>query len=85
MKIRVQRKDGTIEALTLDGRFEVVNGEYMHRFTAISESRLDHYFTHEGFYDGWGGAAHCDEQTANDTIAAMEEKREVEIEMVQPD
>ena len=75
MKIRVQRADGRVEILTLRGPVEVAEGKFQNRIT--DRSGLDHYFTHEGFYDGWGGAVCCDEQTAHEMIASMEQKREI--------
>jgi hypothetical protein len=75
MKIRVQHDDGRTETLTLRGSVEVVEGKFMNRLT--DGSGMDHYFLHDGSYDGWGGAISCDERTARDTIEAMEEKREM--------
>jgi hypothetical protein len=76
MKIRVQREDRSAEVLTLKGDVDIVEGKYQNRIT--DGSGLDHYFTLDGFYDGWGGAVCCDEQTAAETISAMEQKREIE-------
>jgi len=30
------------------------------------------------YYDGWGGTLCCDEQTAEDIVRSMEQKREIE-------
>lgn len=76
MKIRVQHKDGRLEILTLKGPLEVLEGKFQNRIT--DQSGVDRYFTHDGFYDGWGGAVCCDEQTAHDMIASMEQKRQIE-------
>jgi hypothetical protein len=76
MKIRVEREDGKIETLSLKGTWEIVEGKYQNRIS--DESGMDYFFTHEGHYDGWGGAVCCDEQAAKDVIASMEQKREIE-------
>ncbi len=76
MKIRVQRSDGAIETISLEGKWEVVDGEFQNRITR--EPRFDHWFTHDGYYDGWGGAVCCDEQTTDALLDAMEQKREIE-------
>jgi len=79
MKLRVQRADGRIETITLrEGPWEVIDGQHQNRI--MTEPRLDHYFTKDGHYDGWGGAVCCDEQTAADLISSMEQKREVTID-----
>jgi hypothetical protein len=78
VKIRVQRSndDEKIETISLKGKWEVIEGKYQNRIS--DESGLDHYFTHEGYYDGWGGAIRCDEQTAAEIVCSMEQKRETE-------
>lgn len=76
MKIRVQREDESIETLSLKGKWKVIEGQYQNRIS--DELGLDHFFTHAGYYDGWGGAVCCDEQTANDVIRSMEQKRQIE-------
>lgn len=78
MKIRVLRKNGEVETIILRGRLEIVDGEYMNRITVVSGLRFDHYFTHDGFYDGWGGAVSCNEETALESIQIMERKRKTE-------
>jgi hypothetical protein len=76
MKLRVQRADGKIETISLrEGTWSVIDGRFQNRIT--TEPRLDHYFTPDGHYDGWGGAVCCDEQTAADLISAMERKRKI--------
>jgi hypothetical protein len=76
MKIRVEREDGRVETLFLKGRWHVVEGKYQNRLS--DESGIDYFFTHDGHYDGWGGAVCCDEQTAHEMTALMEQKREIE-------
>lgn len=76
MKIRVQRNNDSVETLSLKGTWQVIEGKHQNRIS--DESGVDHFFTHDGYYDGWGGAVCCDEQTAADTLQAMEQKRQVE-------
>ncbi len=52
MKIRVKQEGGEIEVLELVGPLVVREGEYLNSIR--SNDGLDHYFTHEGYYDGWG-------------------------------
>ena len=54
MKIRVQRRDGRIETISVVGPAKIHHGDGLdHLHSADS---LDHYFTPEGYYDGWGKA-----------------------------
>jgi hypothetical protein len=77
MKIRVQRSDGRIETITLrEGQWEVIDGQYQNRLTM--NPRFDHYFTQDGYYDGWAGDVCCDEQTSHEMIDAMEQNRQIE-------
>jgi hypothetical protein len=81
MKIRVQRSDGKIETIILRvGKYDVIEGSHQNRVTTefTSDFRFDQYFTKDGHYDGWGGAVCCDEQTAHETIDAMEQNRQIE-------
>ena len=54
MKIRVEAKDGTKETITLVPPIrEIYDGE---RLSCISSGDgTDHWFTPDGYYDGWGG------------------------------
>ena len=73
MRIRVQRRDGRIEVLTISEDTRVVAGPVLHR---LSDGRRDDYFTPEGYYDGWGmGAEEMTPEQAADTIAAIEGAR----------
>jgi hypothetical protein len=76
MKIRVQREDKTVETLSIKGKWEITEGKYQNRIS--DESGMDHFFTHAGYYDGWGGAVSCGEQTAEEILRSMEQKREIE-------
>ncbi len=51
MKVKVLREDGSVETLTLSGNMICVNGSLLNQ---IQDPNLDHYFTPDGYYDGWG-------------------------------
>jgi len=53
MKLRVQHRDGRIETITLHGRWSIIEGELLNRI--VDENGSEHFFTHDGHYDGWGG------------------------------
>ena len=55
MKIKVLHEDGSIETLTLAGDLRCVEGQHLHRAQADA---LEHFFTPDGHYDGWGRALH---------------------------
>ncbi len=52
MKLRVQREDGRIETLELCGTWVFQEGKLLSRM--LHESGYEHFFTPEGYYDGWG-------------------------------
>ena len=52
MKIRVQHENGTIETIELIEPLKVHEGNWLN--SIFSNDGLDHYFTQEGYYDGWG-------------------------------
>lgn len=52
MKIRVQHPDGRIETIHLRGQLEAVDGQILDKLT---DGSLEHFFDHDGYYDGWGG------------------------------
>jgi len=74
MKLRVQHEDGRIEILSLSGIWQVRDGAYLNRIT--DESGFEYFFTHDGHYDGWGGATCLSPSAADEVTQAMEEKRE---------
>ena len=75
MILRVQHKDGTIELLNLSGEWIVVDGTHMNRIRG--PQGFEHFFTFEGYYDGWGGAIQpTDPSTADAIIEAIESKRQ---------
>ena len=53
MKLRVQHRDGRIETITLHGQWSIIEGEFLNRI--VDETGSEHFFTQEGYYDGWGG------------------------------
>ena len=52
MKLRVQREDGQIQTLELRGTWVFREGKVLGRL--VHESGDEHFFTPEGYYDGWG-------------------------------
>jgi len=75
MVIRVQHKDGTSELLNLSGDWTVIEGKYLNRIR--SPQGFEHFFTFEGYYDGWGRAIQpTDPSTADAVIDAIESKRQ---------
>lgn len=53
MKIRVQRRDGRIETITLVPPVsEIRDGSNLSSFKC--GEGVEHFFTPEGHYDGWG-------------------------------
>lgn len=74
MKIQVRHRDGSLETITIRGTWTVVEGEYMDRITS---NGFDHFFNHDGTYDGWGGVVSCGDQEASEILQAMESKREI--------
>ena len=75
MIIRVQHKDGTLELLNLSGDWTVIEVTHLNRIR--SSQGFEHFFTFEGYYDGWGGAIQpTDPATADAMIDIMESKRQ---------
>jgi len=52
MKIKVQFEDGTIQTLTLKGNIKLLEGEHLDLLAC--EDGTEHFFTKDGYYDGWG-------------------------------
>jgi len=52
LKLVVVREDGTLETISLEGKWEVVEGLHLNRLR--SDAGLEHFFTPDGHYDGWG-------------------------------
>ena len=73
MKIRVQREDGSPEVINLGDSLAVREGRHLNR--VISAGGCEHFFTHDGYYDGWGAAVQTTEVEASAILDAMETKR----------
>lgn len=75
MKLRVQHEDGLMEILTLEGHWEIVEGISLDRIR--SDRGIEHFFTKDGHYDGWGsGLSEESGARADEIVFAMEQKRE---------
>jgi hypothetical protein len=73
--LRVQHESGRIEILTLDGDWTVVVGQHLDRLR--SAAGFEHFFTKDGFYDGWGsGLGEESGARADEIVSALEQKRE---------
>lgn len=72
MKIRVQNENGSIETIEFDDSAEVQTGKELDR---LITSGVEHFFTKDGFYDGWGRGVSCSAPDANALVA---QKRDVE-------
>jgi len=79
MRIKVQHENGATETLDLEGPLTVIKG---HRLDRIRDSHgFEHFFTKDGFYDGWGARLPKPNRLAADRILdALEEKRSVEVQ-----
>jgi hypothetical protein len=76
MKLRIQREDERIEIVTLTGDWRVAEGKHLNRI--IDQSGFEHFFTHDGYYDGWGGSVRQPQEAADEVLESMEEKRQIE-------
>ena len=78
MKMRVLRRDGFIETISVVGPVEVHHGDGMDHLH--SGDGMDHYFLHDGTYDGWGIAAPqgMTMETMTETIERVERDRKIE-------
>ncbi len=76
MKLRVQREDGRIETIEIAGQWIAAEGEVLNR---LSGDFVDHFFTPDGHYDGWGGSVHLtDDERAGGIISVMEHRRVID-------
>ena len=77
MKLRVQREDGRIETLELCGSWVFRDGKLLCRMA--HESGYEHFFTPEGYYDGWGSClAPLGAERAPLEVTAIEVKRDLD-------
>ena len=74
MKIRVQHRDGTIETLNLRGVLHISEGQQLSHFS--TEDGIAHYFTPDGYYDGWESRE--SPQHADEITQEIEVRREFE-------
>ena len=60
MNLIVVCEDGTLETISLEGKWEVVEGLHLNRLR--NDAGLEHFVTPDGHYDGWGtgGKRHRD-------------------------
>ena len=77
MKIRVQHTDGRVETLDLEGKWTCTEGEFLNRLS--NDNGFEHFFTLDGYYDGWGGAVvPSDSKAVEQLVETTEAKRKVE-------
>lgn len=75
MIIRVMHEDGRSEVLALALPFAAREGTLLDCLTTADG--VDHYFTKDGYYDGWGRAV-SSEAEAQHAIRVHEEGRHIE-------
>jgi hypothetical protein len=80
VKIRVERRKGAgMETITLVPPItEIHDGERLSYFCCGDGTK--HYFTPDGYYDGWGRAVNCSLEEAEKIIENVESDREREAE-----
>jgi hypothetical protein len=72
MKLRVQQKDGRVETIDIAQPVSILEGVELHRI--VGSDGMEHFFTKEGYYDGWGtGCPLCEASRA--IIDAIESQR----------
>ena len=80
MKIKVSNKYGYVETLELVGPLVVHEGTHLNYIR--SHDGLDHYFTFEGDYDGWGTGCRrllgTTDKAANEMVENIEAMRQIE-------
>ena len=66
---------GLVETLELPAgvSWEVVEGKYLHRLRG--SNGFEHFFTPDGYYDGWGTSTLTSSDEADEMLKALEEKR----------
>jgi len=52
VKLRVQHKDGRVETLDIAQSASILEGAELDRI--VSSGGTEHFFTKDGYYDGWG-------------------------------
>jgi hypothetical protein len=75
VRLKVIHQNGEIETLSLrDGAWTIVQGEFLDR---LWDGSVEHFFTKDGYYDGWGGAVNATPAEAVEIIETMDERRDV--------
>ena len=76
MKIRVMHESGATEVIELPlGASTVFDGVRLDR---IQSGNMEHFFTKDGYYDGWGAAVSATADEAREIIEAVESERVIE-------
>ncbi len=71
--MRVQLENGSVETIRLDGTWQIVAGKLLDRIR--SDRGMEHFFTKDGYYDGWGANVCEATSHAGEIVSAMEQKR----------
>jgi len=78
VKIKVCHEGGEVETLEFVSPLVVHEGKHLNSIR--SNDGLDHYFTQEGEYDGWGcGFVRSTTASANESIESIEAMRQIEV------
>ena len=75
MKIRVQQENGNIETIDVCDTAEVQVGNQLDRLVTQG---AEHFFTKDGYYDGWGRGVSCSPSEAKKVLNQTELKRNIE-------
>ena len=67
MRIVVIYENGALETIALTGHWQVIEGPVLNRLQ--DESGLEHFFTHDGNYAGWGAGGEPHLDAPPDTLA----------------
>jgi hypothetical protein len=77
MKIRVQHRNGVMETISIVDPCQIHEGDSLSHLT--SAEGMDHYFTSDGYYDGWGmGTSVETMEEAAQAIEQIEGDREID-------
>jgi hypothetical protein len=67
LRIVVIYENGTLETIALAGDWRVIEGPSFNRLR--DESGLEHFFTHDGSYAGWGANGEMHVEPADGALA----------------
>ncbi len=77
MKLRVQHKDGRVETLDIAQPVSILEGVELDRI--VGSDGMEHFFTKDGYYDGWGtGVPRVPGDQSKKIIDATESQRKKE-------